>query len=71
MIYSMINSVTKADDQGLFPPFYINVADVLRDSHCSCGHFEMRLTYVGHSVQKLWAFFKEYFIGDMLPLVCL
>ena len=43
----------------------------LRDSHCSCGHFEMRLTYVGHSVQKLWAFFKEYFIGDTLPLVCL
>ena len=28
MIYSMINSITKADAQGLFPPLYINVADV-------------------------------------------
>ena len=36
----------------------------------SCGHFEMRLTYVGLSVQKLWAFFKRYFIGDTLPLAC-
>ena len=36
----------------------------------SCGHFEMRLTYVGLSIQKLWAFFKRYFIGDTLPLAC-
>ena len=31
----------------------------------------MRLTYVGLSVQNLWAFLKRYFTGDTLPLVCL
>ena len=32
------------------------------DSPCSCDHFEMRLTYVGPLVPKLYAFLKKYFL---------
>ena len=50
---------------------YINVlADVLEDSHCSCGHFEMRVTCVGLSVQKLWAF-SDAPASLALMIVCL
>ena len=38
-------------------------------SPCSCGHFEMRLTYVALSVTKLWAFEeKKYFTRQNLNL---
>ena len=38
-------------------------------SPCSCGHFELRLTYVALSVTKLWAFEKKkYFTRQNLNL---
>ena len=47
-------------------PFFLNLGTPERQ----CGHYEMRLTYVRLSVQKLYEHFLRHFIGNTLPLAC-